>query len=46
MRILDPTLTYSNLAVKTQSHHPVLSPFVVADIEKYLTHGNYHSYKF
>ena len=42
------------LAVKTQLHQPLLSALkhpnnncvVVVDIEKYVTHGNYHSNKF
>ena len=55
MRILDSTLTYSNLASKTQSHQPLFSVLkdlnnrcavVVVDIEKYVTQGNYSSNKF
>ena len=50
----DSALTYSNLAVKIKSHQPLLSTLkhlnnncvVVVDIEKYVTHSNYQSYKF
>ena len=50
----DSTLTCSNIAVKIQSHQPLLSTLkhlnnncvVVVDIEKYVTHSNYLPDKF
>ena len=49
IRILDSTLTFSNLKANTQPHQPLLSALkhlnnncdVVASIEKYVTHSNY-----